>query len=65
MKILIYSKLEFNRFMSSNNINDDNVETKDMMIVSINSLDSMFSYFKRQHSNVMIMPVCFCIPSTF
>ena len=64
MKILIFNKREFNNYMKFNDITDDNVETKDVMFISINnyyegskssySLD-VKSHFKRQHSNVMIM----------
>ena len=64
MKILILNKREFNKFMEYNMINDDNVETTDMMFISINNPDNsgmfmgrgdIYSHFKRQHSNVMIM----------
>jgi len=56
MKVLIQGKREFNKFMEYNNIIDDNVTTKDMMIISINNhIEDINSYFKRQHSNVMIM----------
>ena len=51
--------------MQYNSITDENVEEQDMLIVSINNFynkDTLFndkysiqSYFKRQHSNVMIM----------
>jgi predicted protein tyrosine phosphatase len=41
--------------MEYNSITDENVESKDMMVVSINSIDSVYSYFKKQHSNVIIM----------
>ena len=64
MKVLILNKREFNQFMEYNAITDDNVETKDMMFISINnpcdssmfmSRGDVYSYFKRQHPNVMIM----------
>jgi len=65
MKILILNKAKFNHFMEYNMITDDNVETKDAMFISVNSpfnSELLFgaettvqSYFKRQHSNVMIM----------
>lgn len=64
MKILILNKIEFNNFMKYNNITDDNVESKDMMFISINNHNDIgmymyggdiYSHFKRQHSNVMIM----------
>lgn len=65
MKILILNKAKFNQFMEYNMITDDNVETKDAMFISINSpfngellfgaQTTVESYFKRQHSNVMIM----------
>jgi predicted protein tyrosine phosphatase len=64
MKILVYGKLQFNRFMLYNNITDDNVETKDMFFVSINnpydpeiflSKGDVYSHFKQQHSNVLVM----------
>ena len=64
MKVLIRNKIEFNKFMEYNMITDDNVETKDMLIVSINNpcdpgmfmgRGDVYSHFKRQHSNVMIM----------
>lgn len=51
--------------MEYNMINDDNVETKDVMLISVNhhfNKELLFephhlvkSHFKRQHSNVMIM----------
>lgn len=50
--------------MDYNMITNDNVETKDMMFISINNpcerralmgKNDVYSYFKRQHSNVMIM----------
>lgn len=67
MKILILNKPDFGRFMEYNMIDDDNVETQDAMFVSINpayqeqllygrkDVGVQTSYFKRQHSNVMIM----------
>ena len=64
MKVLVFNKLAFNKFMEYNAITDDNVETKDVMFISINnpcdpgmfmSRNDVYSYFKRQHSNVMIM----------
>jgi predicted protein tyrosine phosphatase len=64
MKILIFNKREFNRFMEFNGVTDENVESKDMLIVSINNAANMGwwdanrdvkSYFKRHHSNVKIM----------
>jgi predicted protein tyrosine phosphatase len=65
MKVLILNKAEFNKFMEYNAITDDNVETKDAMFISLNSpfngellfgaQTTVESYFKRQHSNVMIM----------
>jgi len=56
MKILVYSKRDFNKFMQYNNITDENVESQDMLIVSINDfIEDIYSYFKCQHSNVMIM----------
>lgn len=62
MKIIVCSKPEFNRFMTYNGITDENVESKDMMIISINNsydsddfVHSVYSHFKRNHSNVLIM----------
>lgn len=68
MKILIFSKHEFNNFMSYNVIDDNNVESKDMMVISINNWQeyakgekprhqpaSIHSHFDRNHSNVLIM----------
>ena len=65
MKVIICNKREFNRFMEYNGITDDNVETKDMMFISVNHAISnvdfvhdtskVQSYFKRQHPNVHIM----------
>lgn len=65
MKVLILNKAEFNKFMEYNAITDDNVEEKDAMFISLNSpfngellfgaQTTVESYFKRQHSNVMIM----------
>ena len=55
MKVLIFSKLNFNNFMQYNGITDDNVETKDMLIVSINNVKDTSSYFEKEHENVKIM----------
>ena len=56
MKILVYNKRDFNKFMIYNNITDENVESKDMLIVSINDfVENIYSHFRRQHPNVMIM----------
>ena len=65
MKVIILNKPKFNHFMEYNMITDDNVEEKDAMFISINSPfngELLFgantipqSYFKRQHSNVLIM----------
>lgn len=64
MKILIFGKRKFNDFMQYNYITDDNVEEQDMLIVSINNYydpamgtdkAGVRSYFKRNHSNVLIM----------
>lgn len=64
MKVLILNKREFNKFMEFSNITDENVDSKDMMFISINNHADLglfmgkaeiYSYFKRQHSNVMIM----------
>jgi len=64
MKILIYGKREFNKFMVFNGIDDINVESQDTMFVSINNVylpemylgkEGIRSYFKRNHSNVLIM----------
>jgi predicted protein tyrosine phosphatase len=65
MKILIFGKRGFTKFMLYNNIDDSNVESQDIMIISINSAinrellfdaqTTVQSHFKRQHSNVMIM----------
>lgn len=65
MKVVILSKPEFNKIMSYNSITDDNVENVDAMFISINSPNrdeliqgaktSIYSHFKRHHSNVMIM----------
>lgn len=65
MKVIICNKREFNRFMEYNGIDDSNVESKDMMFISVNqsTMDMGFvrdsymlkSYFKRQHPNVHIM----------
>jgi len=65
MKILILNKTEFNNFMKFNDITDENVEEKNVLIISINNPVDMGwfttrakgdpkSYFKRNHSNVMI-----------
>lgn len=64
MNIIVFNKREFNNFMTYSQINDENVESQDMFIVSINEFykkDTLFadkyttkSHFKRQHSNVMI-----------
>ena len=65
MKILIYGKREFNNFMQFSNITDDNVEERDILIISINTprdtgwftnryANDVHSHFKRNHSNVLI-----------
>ena len=64
MNILILNKRLFNEFMTYNAIDDDNVESQDMLIISINEFfknETLFndkysvrSHFKRQHSNVLI-----------
>jgi len=41
--------------MQYNGITDDNVETKDMLIVSINNVKDTSSYFEKEHENVKIM----------
>jgi len=61
MKVIICSKPEFFRYMNYNGITDENVDSKDTMFISINNsvgLDiiyGVYSCFKRQHSNVLIM----------
>jgi len=65
MKILIFNKKDFIQFMQYNNIDDSNVESQDMMIISINKhyrpycedsfKHDVVCYFKRQHPNVLIM----------
>lgn len=64
MNIIILNKRLFNEFMTYNFINDDNVESQDMLIISINEFfryETLFndkynvqSYFKRPHANVLI-----------
>jgi len=64
MNIIILNKRLFNEFMTYNFVNDDNVESQDMLIISINEFYkketwyqddyNVNSYFKRQHSNVLI-----------
>jgi predicted protein tyrosine phosphatase len=42
--------------MTYNAITDESVESQDMMFISINNhIKDIYSFFKRQHSNVMIM----------
>jgi len=64
MKVIILNKREFAKFMEFNMIDDSNVESQNAMFISINQTyqeDEKWdvwgrtSYFKRQHSNVMIM----------
>ena len=64
MKVIILNKREFAKFMEFNMIDDSNVESQNIMVVSVNqpyNEDEKWdtwgrtSYFKRQHSNVMIM----------
>lgn len=64
MKVIILSKINFEKFMMFNYINDDNVEEQDIMIISINNIyneerwaakEGVKSYFKKNHSNVLIM----------
>lgn len=65
MKVLILSRPKFDHFMEYNMLNDENVESKDAMFISISSQyngELLFgakeltrSYFKRQHPNVMVM----------
>ena len=65
MKILTFSKKDFINFMQYNNIDDSNVESHDMLFISINRhyrpyrKDSfkhdVECYFKRQHSNAITM----------
>ena len=46
MKILVYNKRAFNHFMTYNAITDENVESQDMMIISINNhIEDIYSYF--------------------
>jgi len=54
MKILIRNKVEFNKFMEYNGITDENVESKNIMLISIND-PGKFSYFKEEHLNVKII----------
>jgi predicted protein tyrosine phosphatase len=56
MKILVYSRIDFNKYMIFNGITDNNVELKDAMFISINNIDQE-SYFNKEHDNVKIM--CF------
>jgi predicted protein tyrosine phosphatase len=63
--ILALGKIDFDKMMSYNGIDDSNVEEKDVMIVSICSPKddnqpyiaqlSKESYFKQEHSNVKIL----------
>lgn len=65
MKILILGKRQFDNMMQYNMINDDNVESKNIMFISICSpIDddqpgisqlSQESWFRNQHNNVKIM----------
>lgn len=54
--ILILSKDYFNYILSSKNINDDNVIEKiDLAFISINDSTSKYSYFKKDHKNVITL----------
>ena len=66
MKVLVLSKREFDKMMDYTFVNDDNVEEKDIMIISVCSPpdDNRHSFksqknrelwFKREHPNVKIM----------
>lgn len=65
MKVLIRSKIVFDDMMKYQGIDDSNVESKDIMFISICSPKdddqpyisslSTESYFKEEHSNVKIM----------
>ena len=64
MKVIILSKKKFKEFMTYNDVNDENVENKDMLIISINDFynpdmlhndkHGVNSHFRRQHPNVLI-----------
>ena len=64
MNVIILNKRLFNEFMAYNLIDDTNVDSQDMLIVSINEFYrreiwyqddyNVNSYFKRQHYNVLI-----------
>jgi predicted protein tyrosine phosphatase len=64
MKVIILGKRDFNKFCDYNRIDDDNVESQNIMFISIHThwkgkensvLDDVKSWFRRQHPNVMIM----------
>lgn len=61
MNIYVLPKNRFNKLMSDNNINDDNVESKTkVFFISINndlteSPDTSISYFKENKRNVLIL----------
>lgn len=60
-KIFVMSRGEFKRLMERNNINDSNVEDRDVYIISINDIlvnasdgnIGFTSYFKQDHPNVL------------
>lgn len=54
MKIIIVSQEQFNRYMISYNINDNNVEARtNTYFISINDSNEMESWFKSNHKNVL------------
>lgn len=52
MKINVLSKVKFIELLSSQNINDSNVENYNQFYISINNSDA-HPYFKEDHSNVL------------
>lgn len=56
MKVLVKSKLEFDKIMKENGIDNSNVEQKDILFISINDTVGMFSepYFQNKE-NVLVL----------
>jgi len=54
IKVLVLSKLEFNRDMMENKLNDENIEDANIALISINGTSgNEESWFKQDHSNVL------------
>ena len=58
-KILVLSKVAFDCYMISKNLDDSNIESKNICIISINSIHDIKSvgepHFKYNHSNVLLL----------